>query len=169
MVRGSDSAHRAPDRASEWVTQSLLKLALSSHIKTIVGIFAQFVFLPLNFQLHPGWWLAADLLSMFDSELALRVDPFTACARRASPIVATGIFVPPSNKHCTKTKASLCRVLFFLPTPSVKLAVTTNAERNQVVHHIVTEAAPWFHVMDLQAFHGTALLTPPAISFHAKR
>ena len=42
--------------------------------------------------------------------------------------------------------------------------VTTNAQRNQVVHHIVAELAPAFHVMDLQALHGTALLAPPAIS-----
>jgi len=47
----------------------------------------------------------------------------------------------------------------------VAFAVTTNAERNQVVHHIGTELTPAFHVMDLQAFHGTALLAPPAISF----
>jgi hypothetical protein len=49
--------------------------------------------------------------------------------------------------------------------PSVTFAVTTDAKRNQVVHHIATEPAPGFHVMDLQAFHGTALLAPPAISF----
>ncbi len=53
----------------------------------------------------------------------------------------------------------------FLPAPPVTFAVTTNAKCNQVVHHIATELAPAFHVMDLQAFHGTALLTPPAISF----
>ena len=29
--------------------------------------------------------------------------------------------------------------------------VTTDARRNQVVHHIVTELTPRFHVMDLQA------------------
>ncbi len=42
--------------------------------------------------------------------------------------------------------------------------MTTDAKRNQVVHHIATELAPAFYVMDLQAFHGTAVLTPPAIS-----
>ena len=47
----------------------------------------------------------------------------------------------------------------------VAFVVTTDAECNQVVHHIATESAPGFHVMDLQAFHGTALLAPPAISF----
>ena len=52
----------------------------------------------------------------------------------------------------------------FLPTPSVTFAVTTDAKRNQVVHHIVTTLAPKFHVMDLQALHGTTLLTPPTIS-----
>ena len=52
----------------------------------------------------------------------------------------------------------------FLPVPSVTFAVTTDAKRNQVVHHIVAEPAPGFHVMDFQAFHGTALLAPPAIS-----
>jgi len=44
-------------------------------------------------------------------------------------------------------------------------AVTIDAKRNQVVHDIVTELAPAFYVMDFQAFHGTALLTPPTISF----
>ena len=53
----------------------------------------------------------------------------------------------------------------FLPAPSVTFAVTTEAKRNQVVHHIATELAPRFHVMNLQAFHGAALLAPPAISF----
>ena len=43
--------------------------------------------------------------------------------------------------------------------------MTTDAKRNQVMHNIVTELAPAFYVMDLQAFHGTALLAPPAISF----
>jgi hypothetical protein len=52
----------------------------------------------------------------------------------------------------------------FLPTPSVTFAVTTDAKRYQVVHHIVTKPAPRFHVMDLHAFHRTALLTPPTIS-----
>jgi len=53
----------------------------------------------------------------------------------------------------------------FLPARSVTFGVTTDAKRYQVVYHIVTELAPWFHVMDLQAFHGTALLTSPTISF----
>jgi hypothetical protein len=52
----------------------------------------------------------------------------------------------------------------FLPAPSVTFAVTTDAKPNQVVHHIVTIMAPGFHVMDLQTFHGTALLAPAAIS-----
>ncbi len=52
----------------------------------------------------------------------------------------------------------------FLPVPSVTFAVTTDAKRNQVVHDIVSEMAPGFHVMDLQAFHGTALLASPTIS-----
>ena len=43
--------------------------------------------------------------------------------------------------------------------------MTTDTKRYQVLHHIVTEPAPGFHVMNLQAFHGTALLAPPAISF----
>ncbi len=43
-------------------------------------------------------------------------------------------------------------------------AMTTDTKSYQVVHHIVTELAPAFYVMDLQAFHGTALLAPPAIS-----
>ena len=44
--------------------------------------------------------------------------------------------------------------------------MTTDAKRNQVVRDIVTELAPGVHVMDLQSFDGTALLTPPTISFH---
>jgi hypothetical protein len=51
-----------------------------------------------------------------------------------------------------------------LPAPSVTFAVTTNAKRNQVRHHVATELALAFNVMDLQALHGTALLTPPAVS-----
>ncbi len=43
--------------------------------------------------------------------------------------------------------------------------MTTDAKRYQVVHDIVTELTPGFHVMDVQTFHGTALLAPPAISF----
>jgi hypothetical protein len=53
----------------------------------------------------------------------------------------------------------------FLPAPSVTFAVTTNTKRNQVAHHIATEPAPGFHMMNLEAFHGAVLLTPPAISF----
>ncbi len=45
------------------------------------------------------------------------------------------------------------------------LAVTADAKRNQVVHHVATELAPAFYVMDLQASYGTALLAPPAVSF----
>ncbi len=43
--------------------------------------------------------------------------------------------------------------------------MTTEAKSYQVVHHIVPELALAFFVMDLQAFHGTALLAPPTISF----
>jgi hypothetical protein len=42
-------------------------------------------------------------------------------------------------------------------------SVANNAKRNQVLHHIAPELAPAFHVMDLQVFHGTALLTAPTI------
>jgi hypothetical protein len=52
----------------------------------------------------------------------------------------------------------------FLPAPSVTFAMTTGTKRNQVLHHVAAELAPTFHVMDLQPFHGTALLAPPAIS-----
>src|ERR1700687_668684 len=52
----------------------------------------------------------------------------------------------------------------FLPAPSVTFAMTADAKRNQVVYQIAAEPAPRFHVMDLHAFHGTALLTPPTIS-----
>jgi len=43
--------------------------------------------------------------------------------------------------------------------------MTTGTKRNQVLHHVAAELASAFYVMDLQAFHGTALLAPPAISF----
>jgi hypothetical protein len=48
--------------------------------------------------------------------------------------------------------------------PSVAFPVTVGAERNQVRHHIATQLAPSFHVMDLQVLRGTTLLTPPTIS-----
>jgi hypothetical protein len=44
-------------------------------------------------------------------------------------------------------------------------SMANSAKRNQVVHHIVTQLAPGFQVMDLQVFHGTALLTAPTIPF----
>ena len=52
----------------------------------------------------------------------------------------------------------------FLAAPSVTFAMTTGAKRNQVLHHVAAELASAFYVMDLQTFHGTALLAPPAIS-----
>ena len=52
----------------------------------------------------------------------------------------------------------------LLPSIPVTFAVTADAKRNQVVYNIVTKPAPRFHVRDLQAFHGTALLTLPTIS-----
>jgi hypothetical protein len=70
-----------------------------------------------------------------------------------------------SNTRCARTEDASCGVPLFLAAPAVTLAVTTDAKRDQVVHHIATELAPRFYVMDLQAFHGTALLAPPAISF----
>jgi hypothetical protein len=42
-------------------------------------------------------------------------------------------------------------------------SVANNAKRNQVVHHIAAQLTPGFHVMDLQVFHGTALLAAPTI------
>lgn len=42
-------------------------------------------------------------------------------------------------------------------------SVASNAKRNQVVHHIATQLTPGLHVMDLQVFYGTALLTAPTI------
>jgi hypothetical protein len=53
----------------------------------------------------------------------------------------------------------------FLSALSVTFAVTTNAKRNQVAHHITTQLTPGFHVMDLQIFHATAFLAAPTISF----
>lgn len=90
---------------------------------------------------------------MFNSELTFRVDPFAASAQRSC-------FSDP----CAGIEGTSCRELLFLRTPSVTLSVTTSAKRHQVVYDIVTEPAPGFHVMDLQAFHGTALLAPPTIS-----
>jgi hypothetical protein len=55
-------------------------------------------------------------------------------------------------------------IVMLLSAPPVALAMATVAKCNQVVHHIATELAPAFYVMDLEAFHGTALLTPPTIS-----
>jgi hypothetical protein len=43
--------------------------------------------------------------------------------------------------------------------------VTTSAQGNQVVRHISAKVVPWLHVMNLQVFHGAALLAPPTISF----
>ncbi len=80
-------------------------------------------------------------------------------------MISTGIFVPASNTPRVAKQDASCEVSLFLPAPSVTFAVTTDAKRDQVVHHIATELAPAFYVMDLQAVHGTALLTPPTISF----
>jgi hypothetical protein len=44
-------------------------------------------------------------------------------------------------------------------------SMAISAKRNQIAHHVPTELTPWFHVMDLQVFHGTALLTAPTIAF----
>ncbi len=66
---------------------------------------------------------------------------------------------------CQRLFREFATPLLFLPGPSVTFAVTTDAKRNQVVHHIATELAPAFYVMDFQAFHGTALLARPTISF----
>jgi len=85
------------------------------------------------------------------------------------------MLLPGSNATATMVKvryavqvcARGCRrkeTGLFLPAPSVTLAMTTCAKRYQVLHHIVTEPAPGSHMMDLQAFHGTAFLAPPTIS-----
>ncbi len=65
------------------------------------------------------------------------------------------MIVTPSQRH-TQNR---------LTAPSVTFAVTTHAKRYQVVHDVATEPASGFHMMNLQTFHGTALLAPPAISF----
>jgi hypothetical protein len=51
----------------------------------------------------------------------------------------------------------------YLVATMVHLSVANNAKRNQVMHHITPELTPGFHMMDLQIFHGTALLTAPTI------
>jgi hypothetical protein len=48
---------------------------------------------------------------------------------------------------------------------SVNFLMAAATECNQVVHHVAAQFAPGFYMMDLQVFHGTALLTPPTISF----
>jgi hypothetical protein len=53
----------------------------------------------------------------------------------------------------------------LLPAASVTFSVAALAERNQIAHDISTQLAPGFHVVDVQVFQGTALLTPPTISF----
>jgi hypothetical protein len=47
----------------------------------------------------------------------------------------------------------------------VTLSVTTGAQRNQIVRHVPTQLAPMLHVMNLQVLCGTAVLTPPTVSF----
>jgi hypothetical protein len=42
-----------------------------------------------------------------------------------------------------------CRISWILSPTSVTFSMTNNTKRNQVAHHIVTELAPTFHVMDL--------------------
>jgi hypothetical protein len=79
-------------------------------------------------------------------------------------MISIGIFAPSENSPCAGIEGTSCRALLFLPTSSVTLPVTTSAKGYQIVCHIVTEPAPRLHVMDLQAFHGTALLAPPTIS-----
>src|SRR5437016_5005901 len=106
-----------------------------------------------SWALDGSFWKGSRISSLlFDSESTLRVDPFAACARRSG-------FSDP----CAGIESTSCRELLFLPTPSVTLPVTTSAKRHQVVYHIVTEPAPGLHVMDLQAFQGSALLAPPTI------
>jgi hypothetical protein len=51
----------------------------------------------------------------------------------------------------------------FLSALSVAFAVAIGTNCNQVVYYVPTELTPWFHVMDLQVFHGTAFLTAPTI------
>jgi hypothetical protein len=43
--------------------------------------------------------------------------------------------------------------------------MAVSAECDQVAHHIATQPASRFHVMDVNILHRTALLTPPTISF----
>jgi hypothetical protein len=51
----------------------------------------------------------------------------------------------------------------YLETSMMHPLVANNAKRNQIAHHIATQLTSGFHVMDLQIFHGTALLTAPTI------
>ena len=78
-------------------------------------------------------------------------------------MISIGIFMPPSSNHCNSRKDTFGPKELLLPAPSVTFAVTIDAKRQQVVHHIAPELAPGFPMMYLQIFHGTALLTPPTI------
>ena len=68
--------------------------------------------------------------------------------RRFAKLEAVHVIVAPSQRHTNNR----------LPAPSVTFAVTTEAKRYQVLHHIVTESAPGFQVMNLQPFHASHLV-----------
>ncbi len=70
-----------------------------------------------------------------------------------------------STTSCVTKQDASCLLPLVLPATSVTFSVTTDAKCNQVVHHIATKPTPGFYVMDLQAFHGTTLLTAPTIPF----
>ena len=166
--RRKDSLHlfsyfvKAPSHLSRY-SQGAPRIE-SSHVRTIVGY-------PIRV---PATELPTPSLVMALRRLFLRCliasrHSASIHSRRvpgvpASPMISTGIFVLPGNRSCSGIEFTSRRVLLFLPASSVTLAVTTGAECYQVVYRIITEPTPRFHMMKLQAFHGTALLTPPTIS-----
>src|SRR6266478_9608929 len=153
-----------PEAHFSMYSQSAPRIA-SSHVRTVIG------YSPKSCSCHrtsSGISRGGSPQTLFrcliESWHSASIHSRSAPGVPASPMISTGIFLPPRDSPWIARLDASCAVLLFLPAPSVTFAMTTDAKRNQVVHHIVTKLTPGFHVMDLQAFHGTALLTPPAIS-----
>jgi len=105
---------------------------------------------------EPFWCRPCADRCIFDQPYCLRTISIEQVLQGAQGGICPGVC--PRCCHGKETE-------LFLLAPSVTFAMRTDAKRYQVVYHIATKPAPGFHVMDLQAFHRTALLTPPAISF----
>ena len=66
------------------------------------------------------------------------------------------------NQAC-QVPSILVQLSWWTGLPSVPLCVAESTQGDKVAHFITTEPAPRFQMMNLQIFHGAALLTPPAI------